>query len=83
MLLSRVLGKFCKSALYSSKNRMPPKKAAQEAPKPLLGRPSNNLKMGVVGLPNVGYPLCVHLSILIYPKEIHLFQCRHQQCCPC
>jgi obg-like ATPase 1 len=33
---------------------MPPKKAAQEAPKPLLGRPSNNLKMGVVGLPNVG-----------------------------
>lgn len=34
-------------------NIMPPKKE-QEPAKPLLGRPSNNLKMGVVGLPNVG-----------------------------
>lgn len=33
---------------------MPPKKAATEE-KILLGRPSNNLKIGVVGLPNVGY----------------------------
>lgn len=33
--------------------KMPPKKAASEQ-KLLLGRPSNNLKMGVVGLPNVG-----------------------------
>ncbi|KAI9320886.1 GTP-binding protein YchF [Dichotomocladium elegans] len=32
---------------------MPPKKAAKEE-KLLLGRPSNNLKIGVVGLPNVG-----------------------------
>ncbi|KAK3822575.1 MAG: GTP-binding protein YchF [Linnemannia gamsii] len=32
---------------------MPPKKAATED-KILLGRPSNNLKIGVVGLPNVG-----------------------------
>ncbi|KAF9364532.1 hypothetical protein BGX34_001250 [Mortierella sp. NVP85] len=32
---------------------MPPKKAAAEE-KILLGRPSNNLKIGVVGLPNVG-----------------------------
>lgn len=32
---------------------MPPKKEVPEA-KPLLGRPSNNLKIGVVGLPNVG-----------------------------
>ncbi|KAF9574145.1 hypothetical protein EC968_007240 [Mortierella alpina] len=32
---------------------MPPKKAATEE-KILLGRPSNNLKIGVVGLPNVG-----------------------------
>ncbi|KAG0737703.1 hypothetical protein G6F16_010507 [Rhizopus arrhizus] len=32
---------------------MPPKKAAKEE-KALLGRPSNNLKIGVVGLPNVG-----------------------------
>ncbi|KAJ3108674.1 hypothetical protein HDU97_000530 [Phlyctochytrium planicorne] len=32
---------------------MPPKKAAV-AEKPLLGRPGNNLKMGIVGLPNVG-----------------------------
>lgn len=32
---------------------MPPKKQ-QVVEKPLLGRPGNNLKMGIVGLPNVG-----------------------------
>ncbi|EIN04942.1 cytoplasmic protein [Punctularia strigosozonata HHB-11173 SS5] len=32
---------------------MPPKKAVQEK-KPLLGRPGNNLKIGIVGVPNVG-----------------------------
>lgn len=32
---------------------MPPKKGVKEE-KLLLGRPSNNLKIGVVGLPNVG-----------------------------
>lgn len=36
------------------KTKMPPKKAAASAEKPRLGRPSNNLKMGIVGLPNVG-----------------------------
>ncbi|KAF9650214.1 hypothetical protein BDM02DRAFT_3093508 [Thelephora ganbajun] len=33
---------------------MPPKKAAAPEKKVLLGRPSNNLKIGIVGLPNVG-----------------------------
>ncbi|KIM64260.1 hypothetical protein SCLCIDRAFT_15274 [Scleroderma citrinum Foug A] len=33
---------------------MPPKKAAAQEKKVLLGRPSNNLKIGIVGLPNVG-----------------------------
>lgn len=33
---------------------MPPKKDAGAVEKVLLGRPSNNLKIGVVGLPNVG-----------------------------
>lgn len=35
---------------------MPPKKGKDDAPKerPILGRFSNNLKMGIVGLPNVG-----------------------------
>ncbi|WFD08115.1 hypothetical protein MVES1_003484 [Malassezia vespertilionis] len=33
---------------------MPPKKAAATTEKPRLGRPSNNLRMGIVGLPNVG-----------------------------
>lgn len=33
---------------------MPPKKAAAQEKKILLGRPSNNLKIGIVGLPNVG-----------------------------
>jgi obg-like ATPase 1 len=32
---------------------MPPKKE-EPVKKPLLGRPGNNLKMGIVGLPNVG-----------------------------
>jgi ribosome biogenesis GTPase A len=32
---------------------MPPKKDEEEE-KPLLGRPGNNVKMGIVGLPNVG-----------------------------
>lgn len=34
--------------------KMPPKKNAAPTEKPRLGRPSNNLKMGIVGLPNVG-----------------------------
>jgi obg-like ATPase 1 len=33
---------------------MPPKKAAAQEKKILLGRPGNNLKIGIVGLPNVG-----------------------------
>jgi len=33
---------------------MPPKKEAAPEKKPLLGRPGNTLKMGIVGLPNVG-----------------------------
>lgn len=33
---------------------MPPKKKEAEAPKILLGRPSNNVQIGLVGLPNVG-----------------------------
>ncbi|KAG6817176.1 hypothetical protein H0H87_011877 [Tephrocybe sp. NHM501043] len=33
---------------------MPPKKAAAPEKKTLLGRPGNNLKVGIVGLPNVG-----------------------------
>ncbi|KAI0084116.1 P-loop containing nucleoside triphosphate hydrolase protein [Irpex rosettiformis] len=33
---------------------MPPKKAAAPEKKTLLGRPGNNLKIGIVGIPNVG-----------------------------
>ncbi|ORY73607.1 P-loop containing nucleoside triphosphate hydrolase protein [Leucosporidium creatinivorum] len=33
---------------------MPPKKAAATEKKVFLGRPSNNLQMGIVGVPNVG-----------------------------
>ncbi|KAJ3716214.1 P-loop containing nucleoside triphosphate hydrolase protein [Lentinula raphanica] len=44
------------SASFSTTSfrQMPPKKAAQETKKVLLGRPGNNLKIGIVGLPNVG-----------------------------
>ncbi|PAV16426.1 cytoplasmic [Pyrrhoderma noxium] len=37
-----------------AKKKMPPKKAPEKEKKALLGRPSNNLKIGIVGLPNVG-----------------------------
>lgn len=33
---------------------MPPKKGPEHEEKPLWGRPGNTLKMGIVGLPNVG-----------------------------
>ncbi|PRP77729.1 hypothetical protein PROFUN_00590 [Planoprotostelium fungivorum] len=33
---------------------MPPKKQEEEVKRVILGRPSNNLAMGIVGLPNVG-----------------------------
>ena len=35
-------------------DKMPPKKKDVGENKTLLGRPGNNLKIGVVGLPNVG-----------------------------
>lgn len=33
---------------------MPPKKPAGPEPRPLIGRVGTNLKVGIVGLPNVG-----------------------------
>jgi len=56
MILNRWLPKFRNlpsSRHFSIKKRMPPKKQAVEK-KTLLGRPGNNLKIGIVGLPNVG-----------------------------
>ncbi|RHZ82700.1 hypothetical protein Glove_104g34 [Diversispora epigaea] len=44
---------FLRSTFIRNYRRMPPKKAVREE-KLLLGRPSNNLKIGIVGLPNVG-----------------------------
>jgi len=56
---------------------MPPKKSkgsAAEAPRPLLGRPSNNVSMGIVGLPNVGkstfFNLMCNMSV---PAENYAF----------
>lgn len=40
---------FATSSLRYVKKRMPPKKQAQAEKKILLGRPSNNLKIGIVG----------------------------------
>jgi hypothetical protein len=34
--------------------KMPPKKDAAPEPKPLIGRIGTSLKIGIVGLPNVG-----------------------------
>ncbi|KAJ7454837.1 P-loop containing nucleoside triphosphate hydrolase protein [Mycena latifolia] len=44
---------FSTSPPRFAKKKMPPKKAAAEK-KTLLGRPGNNLKIGIVGVPNVG-----------------------------
>lgn len=52
---------------------MPPKKDEGPVKKVLLGRPSNNVKMGIVGLPNVGKStffnlLCnMHVAAENYP----------------
>jgi len=40
--------------LFVSPRHVMGKKGTEEAPKILLGRPGNHLKMGIVGLPNVG-----------------------------
>ncbi|KAF7967282.1 hypothetical protein HWV62_34993 [Athelia sp. TMB] len=45
---------FTSSAPCFIKKKMPPKKAAAPEKKQLLGRPGNNLKIGIVGVPNVG-----------------------------
>lgn len=50
------------------------KKKAVEPPKVLLGRPGNNLKMGIVGLPNVGKSSTYNLlSKLSAPAENYMF----------
>merc|ERR1712093_801629 len=38
----------------AKKSKMPPKKAAVVEKPSRLGRPSNNLQMGIVGMPNLG-----------------------------
>ncbi|KAF7317030.1 Obg-like ATPase 1 [Mycena chlorophos] len=45
---------FSTTAPRAKKRSMPPKKAAAPEKKTLLGRPGNNLKIGIVGVPNVG-----------------------------
>merc|ERR1712188_68131 len=42
------------ASFSKGKPRMSKKKGGEPEPKMLLGRPSNNLKMGIVGMPNVG-----------------------------
>src|SRR3989338_1980482 len=44
-------GVLCYFILFQG---MPQKKESSPPPEQLLGRPSNTLKMGIVGLPNVG-----------------------------
>ena len=49
---------------------MPPKKKAEEERKVILGRASNTLRMGLVGLPNVGKSTTFNLlSNLNVPAE--------------
>ena len=47
----------CSPALAAKKrNAMPPKKAAAQEKKTLLGRPGNNLKIGIVGMFQLFHP---------------------------
>ena len=53
---------------------MPPKKKEEPPKKVLLGRASNNLSMGLVGLPNVGKSSTFNvLSKLSVPAENYPF----------
>jgi obg-like ATPase 1 len=47
---------FSSTARLNIKKRMPPKKAVTQEKKILLGRPGNNLKIGIVGL--FSAPVC-------------------------
>ena len=59
-MLRPLIAPVCRSYLHTTATvekkakKMAPKKNQQVVEKPRLGRPSNNLKMGIVGLPNVG-----------------------------
>merc|ERR1712146_340185 len=54
----------------SLRKKMPPKKKVVEEEKIRLGRPGNTLKMGIVGLPNVGKSSTFNLmSKLNIPAE--------------
>ena len=52
------------SVLAAKKKNMPPKKAAAAEKKVLLGRPSNNLKIGIVG-PSVRTVLAMSVSLML------------------
>jgi ribosome biogenesis GTPase A len=65
---------------------MPPKKPAAPEKKAILGRPSNNLKIGIVGLPNVGKSSFfnvlsktgAHLVTIVILTDINSSICHHQ-----
>jgi len=53
---------------------MPPKKKVEEPKEHLWGRPKNTLKMGVVGLPNVGKSSTFNImSRMAVPAENYPF----------
>ena len=76
---------FSTSSPWAVKKRMPPKKSAAPEKKILLGRPSNNLKIGIVG--QFSLPIRSHLLPFIHPYfflkfyrsaqcwKIFIFQC--------
>lgn len=73
------LSSFSTSAPRLVKKKMPPKKAAPAEKKTLLGRPSNNLKIGIVGLFRIlppSTPSHLHLHFRApQRRQILLLQC--------
>ena len=80
--------------LCSTQHHMPPKKSqnVKDENVLLLGRVGTNLKVGIVGLPNVGWVswwlepvVCIRIisALSLVSQEVHFFQCPDQKPSSC
>lgn len=68
---------FSSTSCVQVKKRMPPKKAAAPEKKVLLGRPSNNLKIGIVGLFFALRPLHPYLTVCAFLQACQMSANHH------